>query len=190
MEGPLQELPDDLPVPQNDGQADHLMGLTLPDLFLPSTAGDPLSLSSLTGTCVLFFYPMTGEPGKPLPTDWISIPGAAGCTLESCGFRDLYAELQELRADVFGVSTQTAEVQLEAKNRLGLPFHLLSDKALALLNALKLPKMYPDGLTMCKRLTLITRDRKIAKVFYPVFPPDQHAEEILLWLKEARRSAS
>lgn len=187
MHGPLTELPSDLPQPKDDGGASHLKGLKLPSVRLPSTSGTEVDLAMLPGTTVIFAYPMTGEPGKPLPTDWISIPGAAGCTLESCGFRDHHENLRELGVTVFGLSTQHTEVQAEAKARLHLPFDLLSDASLSLTQGLNLPSMAPDGIAMIKRITLICEDGKIAFVFYPVFPPDTHADQVVSWLQ--RRNA-
>jgi peroxiredoxin len=186
MIGPLTELPSNLPHPVDDGGASHLIGMNFPSIRLPSTSGTEVNLATLHGTSVIFAYPMTGEPGKLLPTDWISIPGAAGCTLESCGFRDHYRELLELGATVFGLSTQPTEVQAEAKARLHLPFDLLSDAALSLTESLNLPSMTPDGITMTKRITLICDDGRISFVFYPVFPPDTHADQVVSWLRNRK----
>lgn len=186
MHGPLTQLPSNLPAPEDDGGASHLMGMLLPQVKLPSTSGSEVDLSSLRGKCVIFAYPMTGEPGKPLPKDWISIPGAPGCTLESCGFRDHYGELLELGATVFGLSTQHTEVQAEAKERLQLPFDLLSDVNLTLTRSLSLPSMSPDGIRMIKRITLVCDDGKVTGVFYPVFPPDTHADQVVSWLRKQK----
>lgn len=177
------ELPANLPVPQDDGAAAHLLGLTLPDLELPSTSGERVSLSRLAGTVVLYAYPMTGRPGVPLPPGWDSIPGARGCTPESCGFRDHHADLQRLGATVYGLSTQSTDYQREFHQRLQLPFAILSDEAFALTDALGLPTFHTSNMRLLKRLTLIARQGVIEKVFYPIFPPDAHAGEVLNYLK-------
>jgi peroxiredoxin len=177
-------LPADLPVPQDDGAADHLPGMELPAVALPSTAGGDVHLDRLgAGRTVLYAYPMTGTPGVDPPDGWDEIPGARGCTPESCGFRDHHAELAQAGAGVFGVSTQTTEQQREAAERLRLPFALLSDAAHLLGDGLRLPAMDVVGVTMLKRLTLVVRDGRVEHVFYPVFPPDGHASEVLAWLK-------
>ena len=133
---------------------------------------------------MIYFYPMTGQPGKPLPAGWDDIPGARGCTLETCGFRDLHAVLGKLQAEVFGVSVQSTEYQREMVERLKVPFEVLSDEAMRLTRALKLPTFTAGGMTLIKRLTLVVRDGSIEHVFYPVFPPDKHADEVIDWLKQ------
>lgn len=178
----LTQLPDNLPRPIDDGRANHLHGSTLPELTLPSTAGALVDLSALMGRWVIYIYPMTGRPGVDLPDTWDVIPGARGCTPQSCGFRDHYAELQALNTGVFGLSTQTTDYQAEARTRLNLPFSLLSDSGLQLKTALNLPTFSVDGMELYKRLTLIAVDTRIVKVFYPVFPPDRNAREVLDWL--------
>ena len=181
-------LPPDLPVPTDDGAAAHLAGLTLPDLPLPSTEGGEVSLAALPGRVVVYAYPRTGQPGHELPPDWDAIPGARGCTPESCGFRDHHPALLAAGAsDVYGQSTQTTAYQLEMATRLGLPFAILSDEELRLTRALRLPTFEVAGMTLLKRLTLIVREGRIEHVFYPVFPPDRHAEEVLAWLREDGR---
>ena len=177
-------LPPDLPVPTDDGAADHLTGLALPHLALPSTAGGTVDLAAQPGCRIVYAYPRTGVPGAPLPPDWDAIPGARGCTPESCGFRDHHAELLAAGADaVYGLSTQTTAYQLEMATRLGLPFAILSDAELRLTRALRLPTFETAGMTLLKRLTLIVREGRIEHVFYPVFPPDRHAEAVLAWLR-------
>lgn len=169
-----------LPAPDDDGAAAHLRGMRLPDVALPATGGGRIRLSDLEGTVVLYVYPMTAEPGVPLPPDWGEIPGAKGCTPQSCAFRDHFAELRAAGADaVFGVSTQTPAAQAEAAARLALPFALLSDADLALARALSLPTFEAAGRVLHKRLTLIARDGVIETVFYPVFPPDRNAQDVL-----------
>jgi peroxiredoxin len=176
------ELPDGLPVPTDDGAADHLPGMRLPPVSLISTSGDAVDLAVLPGRTVVYCYPMTGPPDGGLPTGWNEIPGARGCTPQSCSFRDHHAELQALGARVFGMSTQDTDYQREAAVRLHLPFELLSDAELAFAGALDLPTFEVDGMILLKRLTLIIDDGRIEKVFYPVFPPDKSAEEVLGWL--------
>jgi peroxiredoxin len=178
------ELPQGLPVPQDDGATRHLPGAKIPDIALPSTDGDTVSLARLKGRTVVYAYPRTGVPGAPLPTGWNGIPGARGCTPQSCAFRDHFAELRELGVSrLYGLSTQDTAYQREAAQRLHLPFAILSDADLKLTLALALPTLSVDGMTLLKRLTLVIDDGVIAKVFYPVFPPDKNAEEVIAWLR-------
>jgi peroxiredoxin len=180
----VYELPKDLPAPQDDGACDHLAGMTLPPIGLPSTRGRVVDLSRLAGTAVVYIYPRTGRPDQELPTGWNAIPGARGCTPQSCAFRDHYEELQRAGADhVYGLSAQDSAYQREAVERLHLPFELLSDAGLELAGALNLPTFEVDGMTLIKRITMIVRDGRIEKVFYPVFPPDRDAEHVLSWLR-------
>jgi peroxiredoxin len=181
----LNALPADLPIPQDDGAAHHLRGKRMPDIDLPSTGGEPVALSSLgAGRTVIYVYPLTGRPGEDLPTGWDDIPGARGCTPEACSFRDHFAEIQAAGAQrVFGLSRQTTEYQSEVAQRLHLPFELLSDEKGLLGEALGLPVFQVDALTLYRRITLIVQDAEIEKVFYPIFPPDRHAEEVLAWLQ-------
>lgn len=173
-----------LAVPIDDGAADHLPGITLPHLTLSTTNGHPVDIGAVGGLLVLYIYPMTGRPEVPLPDEWDVIPGARGCTPQSCSFRDHYAELQALNSEVYGLSTQTTDYQLEARQRLHLPFELLSDSALQLKSVLKIPTFTAAGMELYKRLTLIARDGHIEKVFYPVFPPERNADEVLSWLRD------
>jgi peroxiredoxin len=179
----LHELPESLPVPTDDGACDHLQGMRLPPVALPSTAGERVHLSGLPGRTVVYCYPRTGRPDEDLPQGWDGIPGARGCTPQSCAFRDHHAELQGLGARVFGLSTQSTEYQREAASRLHLPFELLSDEELAFAGALGLPTFEVEGMRLIKRLTLVIDDGRIEKVFYPVFPPNENAEEIVGWLR-------
>ncbi|MBM3358813.1 MAG: peroxiredoxin [Betaproteobacteria bacterium] len=181
----LHELPPGLPVPQDDGACDHLAGLALPKLALRSTAGRSIDLSALAGRSIVYCYPRTGRPDEESPAGWNEIPGARGCTPQSCAFRDHYRELRALGAsNLFGLSTQDTDYQREAADRLHLPFELLSDRKLELASALKLPTFTMAGMTLIKRLTLIVRDGAIEHVFYPVFPPDRNAPDVIRWLKE------
>lgn len=176
-------LPEDLPVPEDDGAADHLPGAAVPSIALAATDGGTVDLSALPDTTVVYIYPRTGRPGQKLPTGWDSIPGARGCTPQSCGFRDHFAELKAAGANaVYGVSTQSSDYQREARDRLNLPFELLSDERLELARALRLPTFEADGMTLLKRMAVIVRDGRIAHVVYPVFPPDRNAEDVLAWL--------
>ena len=179
----LHELPKDLPVPEDDGACDHLKGMKLPAIALQATGGRKVDLSSLKGVTVVYIYPRTGRPDQDLLPGWNAIPGARGCTPQSCAFRDHYQELKRAGASgVFGLSTQDTEYQSEAAERLHLPFELLSDERLAFARALKLPTFDVAGLRLIKRLALIVRDGVIVKVFYPVFPPDRNAGDVLDWL--------
>jgi peroxiredoxin len=177
------ELPKDLPIPQNDGAARHLRGMAMPDLALPPTNGSSVNLARLKGRTVVYAYPRTGVPGKPLIEGWDAIPGARGCTPQSCGFRDHFAELRQAGVDhLFGLSTQDTDYQREVAERLHLPFAILSDAGMELTRALKLPTFQAGGMELLKRLTLVIDDGVIAHVFYPVFPPDKSATETLAWL--------
>jgi len=177
-------LPDDLPVPEDDGAADHLPGLEIPaGLQLPSTGGGAEDLSALAaGTLVAYVYPRTGVPGEPSPAGWDEIPGARGCTPQSCAFRDAMAEFEALGASVVGVSAQSPAEQAEFAARERIPFPLLSDADLGLAGALGLPTFEVEGTTLYRRLTLVAEGRRIVRAFYPVFPPDRNAAEVLAWL--------
>ncbi|WP_270935331.1 peroxiredoxin [Falsiroseomonas oryzae] len=184
----LTELPADLPPPPDDGACDHLPGTTMPSVVLPSTAGRDVDLGALPpGRVVIYCYPRTGRPDEPLPAGWDGIPGARGCTPQSCAFRDHHAELARLGTGVFGLSTQTTDYQREMAERLHLPFEVLSDAELRFARALRLPTFEVEGMTLIRRLTLIVRDGRIEHVFYPVFPPDRSAEETVRWLAAAPR---
>ncbi len=177
-----------LPQPEDDGAADHLTGLRLPDLPLRATDGRMVNVGARDGTVVIYAYPMTGPADGGLPEGWDMIPGARGCTPQSCAFRDHMAELRAAGADhVFGLSTQDTAYQAEAAARLHLPFPLISDVDLAFATALQLPVMQVAGRSLIRRITLIARDGCIKKVFYPVFPPDRNVHDVLEWLGAASR---
>jgi len=186
----LSELPKDLPRPVDDGAANHLRGMRLPKVALQATNDAMVDLAALPGRVVIYIYPMTGRPGVPLPNGWEGIPGACGCTPQSCSFRDHFAELNALNTSVFGLSTQTTEYQKEVRERLRLPFELLSDSGHSLKRLLRLPTFTVAGVELYKRLTLIVEDGRIQKVFYPVFPPDENAEEVLTWLQQNAQQAA
>jgi peroxiredoxin len=175
-------LPPGLPAPVDDGAADHLPGAAVPHVALPATAGAPVRLDrpGSRPRTVVYAYPRAGEP--PVP-DWDLIPGARGCTPQACAFRDHHAELAAAGAEVYGLSTQASAEQRELAERLHLPFVLLSDAGLALTRALRLPTFQAGGLTLLRRLTLVLRGGRVEHVFYPVFPPDRHAAEVLAWLR-------
>ncbi|MGW7545209.1 redoxin family protein [Streptomyces sp. NPDC054770] len=181
-------LPADLPVPEDDGAADHLPGTKMPRLELSGTDGAAVRLDALgAGRTVIYVYPLTGRPDVDLPDGWDSIPGARGCTPETCGFRDHYQELLAAGADgVFGLSSQETDYQREVVERLHLPFQMLSDPARSLARELALPTFETSGLTLYKRLTVIVRDGVIEHAFYPVFPPNEHAGQVLAWLRDNR----
>ena len=179
------QLPPNLPEPRDDGAASHLPGMAMPAVELASTSGRLVNVGELPGRAVLFCYPMTGRPGAALPEGWDAIPGARGCTPEACGFRDRATEWERLGVTVFGVSTQSTADQREARQRLRLPFELLSDEQFKLTTALRLPTFDVAGRRLLKRLTLVVFERRIEKVFYPIFPPDRHAGEVLAYLSSA-----
>jgi len=178
-------LPTDLPVPEDDGACNHLLGQMLPQLTLDSTQG-PVSLRALSQErLVLYVYPRTGRPDRAVPEGWDGIPGARGCTPQSCAFRDHAQELGALGALVAGLSAQPLDDQIEFAERNGIPYPVIADPGLTLGAALRLPTFEFDGVTLYKRVTLVVEACAIAKVFYPVFPPDKNAAEVVAWL-EAR----
>jgi len=176
----LTDLPEGLPVPVDDGRARHLTGLAVPSVPLPATSGGHTDLSAVPGRAVVFAYPRTGQPGQPpLVPDWDLVPGARGCTPETCAFRDLSADFAKRGVRVFGLSTQEPAYQRELAERLHLPFPVLSDATLALTSALGLPTLTLGGHVLLARLSWLQRDGRIERVWYPVFPPDRHASEVL-----------
>jgi peroxiredoxin len=177
-------LPAGIPTPQDDGATRHLAGMPLPSVPLAATDGTLVDLSALRGRAVVYVYPRTGRPGENPPDGWDAIPGARGCTPQSCSFRDHFDELRHLGvAAVFGLSTQDSDYQREAVSRLHLPFPLLSDVDLKLTRALNLPTLTVAGMTLLKRMVFVIDDGVMTKVFYPVFPPDQSANEVVTWLR-------
>ena len=182
----LYSLPAGLPVPQDDGGAKHLPHAMVPPIALTSTGGREVVLAeeSQGRRVVVYAYPRTGEPDKDLPPGWDAVPGARGCTPQSCGFRDAHTRFARLGAAVYGLSTQTTEYQREMAERLHLPFEVLSDAELRFQRALKLPTFEIAGMTLLKRLTLVLFRGEVEHVFYPVFPPDRSAQTVLDWLRE------
>jgi peroxiredoxin len=178
----IHRLPEDLPVPENDGAADHLLGAAVPPIALRATTGESIRLDG-PGRSVMFCYPRTGRPDQELPPGWDAIAGARGCTPETCGFRDAQEQFAELGVRVLALSTQDTDYQREMADRLQLRFPVLSDARLELTRALDLPTFETNGWTLLKRLTLAIADGTIEHVFYPVFPPDTHAGEVLAWLR-------
>ena len=178
----LQTLPEDLPPPVDDGACDHLPGREVPSIGLPASTGGTVDPSALPGRNVVYCFPRAGQPGTPSPAGWDRIPGARGCTPQSCAFRDHHHKIRSLHAEIFGLSTQSPEAQAEIASRLHLPFALLSDQDLAFARALDLPTFEVEGMTLIKRLTLIVTEGVIEKVFYPVFPPDRSADEVIVYL--------
>ncbi len=178
----LSVLPDNLPVPVDDGACDHLPGMSIPAVSIASTVGKTINLGELAGTAVFYFFPMLGNPNALPLNGWNEIPGARGCTPQSCAFRDQYSEIKKYATNIFGVSAQPLAEQIEAKQRLHLPFDLLHDGDFVFTDALKLPTFKYENKKLIKRLTIISIDGVIRKVFYPVFPPNRNAEEVLAWL--------
>jgi peroxiredoxin len=179
----LNQLPTDLPVPQDDGACNHLVGMPLPNVALLATDGSMVNLSQLAGRLVIYCYPMTGQPNVPLPEGWDQIPGARGCTPQSCAFRDHYQELQVLHANVFGLSVQSTDYQREMATRLHLPFQVLSDEQYQFQKALNLPTFVAAGMTLLKRVTLISHQGRIEAVHYPIFPSDSDPAWVLDYLR-------
>lgn len=183
----LYEIPSDLPIPQDDGAARHLLGKVLPSVELPSTRGDAVRLSDpANGLVVVYCYPRTGRPNAEAPggtANWNAIPGTRGCTPQSCAYRDSHAELMDLGAVIYGLSTQATDYQREAAQRLHLPFPLLSDADYEFSDSLGLPQFEVAGMRLLKRTTLVVKEGRIIHYFYPVFPPDQDARNVIEWIR-------
>jgi peroxiredoxin len=187
MSTDFTSLPENLPVPEDDGTADHLPGAEVPGIALPSTLGGELDLAeAAAGRVVVYVYPRTGTPGQPLLEGWDDIPGARGCTPQSCAFRDTREELARHGAELIGISAQTPDEQAEFAEREHIPYPLLSDHDLKLADAMGLPTFETSGLHLYKRLTFVAEQGRIVKVFYPVFPPDRNAGDVLAWLAANR----
>jgi peroxiredoxin len=186
--GSLYELPNGLPVPVDDGACDHLPGVAMPSVKLQSTTGGPVDVAEISrmGRTVIFFYPRSGRPDEPPIPGWDDIPGARGCTPQSCAFRDHFSEFSALGVSVFGVSAQSTEYQREFAERTHLQYQLLSDEEFTLTHALRLPTFEAGGMRLIKRLTLVVSEGRIEKVFYPVFPPDKNAEQVLAYLQSPK----
>jgi peroxiredoxin len=185
------DLPANLPVPVDDGACDHLRGMQMPQLQLAATQGQAIDVARVNGRSVIFCYPMTGRPGVALPAGWDEIPGARGCTPQACSFRDSIERFRAHNVSVYGLSTQSTAYQTEMAERLHLPYPILSDEKLQFAISLNLPTFTVDGMTLIKRLTLMVRDGRIEQVFYPVFPTDKSAEQVLVWLDaEATRGSA
>ena len=184
----VRRLPPDLPIPLDDGACDHRAGMRLPAIVLGSTSGREVCLADQSGWTVVYTYPRTGEDGVAPPPGWNEIPGARGCTPQTCGFRDHHNELGALGASVFGMSTQTTDYQREMVERLHVPFEVLSDAGLEMVRALRLPTFTFREMTLMKRVAMFLRDGVIEHVIYPVFPPDRSAEAAVRWLEGAAPS--
>lgn len=179
----LSKIPEGLPVPTDDGTCDHLEGTQLPAVTLRTTSDRDLELSNFKSPTIIFFYPRTGEPLKPAPPDWDLIPGARGCTPQSCGFRDLYRDFQALGYQVFGASSQSSNYQKEFVSRHQIPFEIISDEGFKLTDNLKLPTFTYSGMRLIKRMAWVVNHGTIVKVFYPIFPPNENASRVLDWLR-------
>ena len=177
------QLPPDLPIPIDDGATNHLIGMTLPNISLKSTRGDSISVGNFNGKLVIYCYPMTGQPNVPLPEGWDQIPGARGCTPQSCSFRDHYQDIQALGAEVIGLSVQTTDYQKEMADRLHLPFPVVSDSNHEFSKAMNMPTFVAAGMTLLKRVTLIAEDGMIKAVHYPIFPSDSDPAWVIDYLK-------
>jgi peroxiredoxin len=182
-------LPSNIPAPSDDGAASHLQSTKLPLVSLPSTSDSNIDISGLPGLNIIFCYPRTAAPGETVPDEWNSIPGARGCTPQACGFRDASDDFKSHGVEaIYGVSTQSTAYQQELRERVKLSYELLSDEKLQLVEALKLPTMEWEGKTLIKRLAMAVEDGKVVKVWYPVFPPDRNAGDVLEWLKSRSES--
>lgn len=184
----LHELPDNLPIPVDDGACNHLLGSRVPSISLNGTSGKSVDLGSVAGTAVIFFYPMNGKPDSPPMIGWNDIPGARGCTPQVCSFRNDYSQLVAMDAKVFGVSSQPLADQKEVRARLALPYELLNDTPLELTRAMNLPTFEYEASIYIKRITVIAIEGVIKKTFYPVFPPDKNVSDVIIWIKQNNAS--
>lgn len=183
-----QQLPDNLPIPSDDGSTDHLRGMKLPNVLLKATNGEFINIAKIKGSVVIYCYPMTGRPNVDLPEGWNEIPGARGCTPQSCSYRDHYQELQALGAEVIGLSVQTTEYQKEMVDRLHLPFLVFSDINYEFQKALNMPTFLAQGMTLLKRVTLIAKDGVIEAVHYPIYPSDSDPAWVIDYLMSANNT--
>ena len=179
----LSKLPEGLPIPVDDGACDHLLGSRIPNVTLKGVSDADIDIGSIGGTVVIFFYPMIGNPDSLPMNDWNEIPGARGCTPQSCSFRDNYTKFEGLGIQVIGISSQPLADQKEGSARLKLPFELLNDSQLELAKAMKLPTFEYDSSTYIKRLTIISQGGVVKKIFYPVFPPDKNVSDVVEWIE-------
>jgi peroxiredoxin len=182
----IYSLPPGLPAPVDDGACDHLVGLAVPALVLDSSRGRVDLAELAAGRSVIYVYPRTGRPDRDVPAGWDSIPGARGCTPQSCGFRDHVAAFARLGTRLAGLSAQTLDEQLELAGRLSLPFPVIADPERRLGAAIGLPTFEFDGATLYRRVTLVLEVGRIERVFYPVFPPDRNAEEVVVWMESGQ----
>lgn len=187
---PKHPLPEGLPAPRDDRAAAHVVGTRVPDLALPSTAGGALRLGAVPGRTVVFVYPRTLPAGEAIPESWRAVPGAAGCSAEACAFRDRARDVTGAGARIVGLSSQAPTEQREAASRMRLPYPLVSDQAMRLARDMKLPTFEHEGKTYLRRATLVVDDGVVSHVFYPVFPPDKHPEQVVAWLRAHPRAAS
>ncbi len=183
----LNKLPDDLPIPEDDGDCDHLLNSQLPSIQLKSTTGGIVDISEAKGTVVIFFYPMNGKPDSPPMIGWNDIPGARGCTPQACSFGDNYSKLEKLGVKVYGISSQPLADQKEASSRLSLPYELLNDSGFEITKAMNLPTFEYESSKYIKRITVISRGGVIMKTFYPVFPPDKNVSEVIEWVEHNKQ---
>jgi peroxiredoxin len=175
-----------IPAPKDDGATRHLRDMRIASVPLRATDGTLVDLSGLKSRSVIYAYPRTGRPGVDNPPGWDMIPGARGCSPQSCSFRDHFADLKSLGVqNLFGLSTQDPAYQKEAAERLHLPFAILSDENLTLSRAMNFPTFEISGMMLLKRFTMVIDDGVITHVFYPVFPPDRNAADVLEWLSQA-----
>ncbi len=182
----VYEIPPNLPIPENDGSTNHLRGLRLPNISLKATDGSTVSFGNISNRLVIYCYPMTGQPNVALPDGWDQIPGARGCTPQSCSFRDHYQELQALGAEVVVLSVQTTEYQKEMVDRLQVPFPVVSDSDYQFQKALNMPTFMAAGMTLLKRVTLIANHGVIEAVHYPIFPSDSDPGWVIDYLKRSQ----
>ena len=160
----------------------NLTNLRLPNISLKATSDASVNLSLQRGTVVIYIYPKTSSPYEKSIPNWDAIPGAKGCTIQSCSFRDCHDDLHDLGCTIFGLSVQSTEYQKEVKSRLNLPFELLSDENFDFINNLSLPILEIDDIVLAQRVTLICQDGIIEKIFYPIEDPEKNALDVLNYI--------